>query len=132
MRGAGRGFTLIELVVVLAVLGLLLALAAPRYVAVLERGRLTVQQANLASLRDAIDKFHADLGRYPDRLDELVERRYLRSLPLDPLSNVADWLTLPPPAGLPGRVYDVRSAAVDSRAGTDDPVAAPAAGPEDR
>jgi general secretion pathway protein G len=107
----GSGFTLIELVVVLAVIGALLALAAPRYVAVLERGKVNAQQANIASLRDALDKFYGDIGRYPDRLDELVERRYLRQLPLDPLTGQPDWVLVPPPVGLPGRIYDVRGAA---------------------
>jgi general secretion pathway protein G len=110
-RRPGAGFTLVELVVVLAVLGALLALAAPRYMAVLDRGRLTAQEANIASLRDAIDKFYGDLGRYPERLEELVERRYLRQLPPDPLTGQGDWQVVSPPAGLPGRVYDVRGAA---------------------
>lgn len=106
----GAGFTLVELVVVLAVLGALLALAAPRYMAVLDRGKLTAQQANIGSLRDAIDKFYGDLGRYPERLEELVERRYLRQLPPDPLNEQGSWQVVPPPAGQAGRVYDVRGA----------------------
>ena len=64
-------------------------------------------------MREAIDKFHADKGKYPAALGELVERRYLRALPVDPVTDSdATWVLVPPPAasGLTG-VYDVRSGA---------------------
>lgn len=101
-----RGFTLIELVVVMAIIGLLLALAAPRYIGSIEQGKLTVQRQNGAVLREAIDKFHGDIGRYPETLDELVVRRYLRTVPLDPVSDSTQWRVLPPPGEERG-VYDV-------------------------
>jgi len=87
-----RGFTLIELLVVLAVLGLLLSLAAPKYVRSVDNAKETVLAENLRTTREAIDRFHADRGRYPSSLDELVTRRYLRSLPVDPLvGNATAW-----------------------------------------
>lgn len=106
------GFTLIELLVVLAVVGTLLALAAPRYVGSVDRARELVLRENLATLRTTLDKFHADSGAYPESLDQLVSRRYLRAVPVDPLidSNRA-WLIVPPPQGVRGAVYDVRSSA---------------------
>lgn len=107
-----RGFTMIELLVVLAALALLLSLAAPRYVEHVDRARETVLKQNLAGLRDAIDKFRGDRGRYPNDLQELVQERYLRAVPVDPLTDRADtWVVQAPPAGEQGSVADVRSAA---------------------
>lgn len=89
---SAHGFTLIELLVVLAVLGLLLSLAAPKYVRSVDNAKETVLAENLRTTREAIDRFHADRGRYPASLDELVTRRYLRSLPVDPLvGNATAW-----------------------------------------
>lgn len=108
------GFTLIELVVVMAVIGLLLTIALPRYMHTLDNGRSAVQRQNVATIRDAIDKFYGDMGRYPDALDELVTRRYLRDVPLDPVSEQRNWVVVPPPdSAQPGSVYDVHPA-VDS------------------
>lgn len=107
-----RGFSLIELLVVLAALGLLLAIAAPRYVEHVDRARESVLRQNLSGLRDAIDKFYADRGRYPQGLQELVEQRYLRRLPVDPITERADtWVLVAPPQGPQGAVFDVRSGA---------------------
>lgn len=83
-----RGFTLIEMLVVLAIVALLLSVATPRYFGSLEKGREVALQENLRVLRVTLDKFHADKGRYPDTLDELVEARYLREVPLDPITEV--------------------------------------------
>jgi general secretion pathway protein G len=106
-----RGFTLIELLVVMAALGLLLALAAPRYYEHVDRSREVVLKNNLAVVRQAVDRFRGDRGRYPDELAELVRLRYLRDVPLDPITDRTDsWLVVPPP-GQPKGVYDVRSAA---------------------
>lgn len=113
-RGAARGFTVIELLVVLAALALLLSVAAPRYVQHVDRARDTALRHNLQAMRDAIDKFYGDQGRYPKELPELVERRYLRAIPLDPVTQRADtWVAVPPRAGeAEGEgVADVRSGA---------------------
>jgi general secretion pathway protein G len=107
-----RGFTLIELLVVLAIVATLLALAFPRYSQSVDVARERVLVENLRTTRDAIDKFHADTRRYPDSLEELVERRYLRALPVDPiLDSAREWRILPPPSDKNGQVGDIRSAA---------------------
>ena len=102
------GFTLIELVVVMALIGLLISIAAPRYFGIVDNGRLSVQRQNLSVIRDGIDKFAGDLGRYPDTLEELVTRRYLREIPLDPVSGSRDWAVLAPSDGTAGAVFDVQ------------------------
>lgn len=107
-----RGFTLVELLVVMAIVALLLSLALPRYFNHLGSARETVLKQDLAVMRDAIDKYHGDTGRYPDSLDEMVSSRYLRALPVDPITERADtWQLVAPSDGEAGAVYDVRSGA---------------------
>lgn len=106
----GRGFTLIEMLVVMTLIALLLTLAVPRYFSTLDTGRARVQLQNIATLRDAIDKFHADQGRYPQALDELVEKNYLRHIPKDPITEAADWDVIAPTDPSLGNVYDVKPA----------------------
>jgi general secretion pathway protein G len=111
-----RGFTLIELLVVMAIIATLLAIAAPRYFGSLDRARDASLRETLFVVRDAIDKYHYDLGRYPGDLDELVSKRYLRKLPQDPVTESAEtWAVVPPPEGAAaGDVYDIRSGAPGS------------------
>lgn len=106
-----HGFTLIEMVIVMAVIGLLLTLAVPRYFVALDGGKVKVQQQNLATMRDALDKFFGDQGRYPETLEELVQKRYLRSVPVDPLTESPNWIAIAPLDPTLSGVYDVRSAA---------------------
>ncbi|MGA7178759.1 MAG: prepilin-type N-terminal cleavage/methylation domain-containing protein [Thiobacillaceae bacterium] len=106
-----RAFTLIELLVVMAIVALLLTLAVPRYFARLEQAKETALRHDLASMRDAIDKFHADRDRYPDSLDELVSLGYLRALPPDPITDETNsWKTVSPTDGAAG-VADIHSGA---------------------
>ena len=108
-----RGFTLIELLVVMAIIATLLSIAVPRYFSHVEKAKETALRQTLATTRDAIDKFHADTGRYPAKLDDLVSQRYLRHLPTDPLLERDDAWTIvaPPPKSDPGAVYDLHSGA---------------------
>lgn len=106
-----RGFTLIELLVVMAIIATLLSIATPRYFAHLDRARDAALRETLVVVRDSIDKFYADTGRYPNTLEELVSKRYLRRAPLDPVSESTDtWLIVPPPGEVAG-VYDIKSGA---------------------
>lgn len=112
LKQAKRGFTLVELMVVMAIIALLLALALPRYFNHLEKSRETILKQDLAVMRDAIDKYHGDRGRYPDSLDDLVSARYLRSLPVDPITERADtWQFVAPSGDAAGAVYDIKSGA---------------------
>ncbi|MDF3839574.1 prepilin-type N-terminal cleavage/methylation domain-containing protein [Cupriavidus basilensis] len=105
-----HGFTLIELVVVMAIIGLLLTIALPRYLRSIDRGKAQVQRQNIAVMRDAIDKFFGDNGQYPENLDELVQKHYLRSVPEDPVSGGTDWTVIASPDADKAGVYDVAPA----------------------
>ena len=107
-----RGFTLIELMVVLAIIATLLSIAVPRYFSSLEKSRETVLRADLTQLRDSIDKYYGDLGKYPDTLDDLVAKHYLRAIPEDPVTHSdKTWVTVAPDDGATGAVFDVKSGA---------------------
>lgn len=112
-RVALRAFTLVELIIVLAILALLLTVAVPRYFAHIERTKEATLKQDLAVMRDAIDKFHGDRGRYPESLEELVTLRYMRSVPVDPITDsTSTWKILAPPdSETKGSVYDVKSGA---------------------
>jgi len=105
------GFTLIELIVVMAIVALLVSIAAPRYFRSVDRAKENTLRTSLGVMRDAIDQFAADKGRYPESLAELVESRYLRAVPTDPMTDSeATWVIIvPADPATKGRVYDVRS-----------------------
>lgn len=111
-RSLLRGFTLIELLVVLAIVSLLLTLAAPRYFQSLDTAKEAILGENLRLTRESIDKFYADTGRYPETLDELVDRHYLRSLPYDPITeSTSTWVLVSSATGAAGSVYNLKSGA---------------------
>jgi general secretion pathway protein G len=105
------GFTLVELMVVLTVIGLLLSVVVPDYMGRVHRAEEAVLQENLNLMREALDKHYADAGRYPKTLDELVTKRYLRAIPTDPLTQKPLWLVESPSDPQKGGVYDVHSSA---------------------
>ena len=105
-----RGFTLIELVVVMAIIGLLLTIAVPRYMHSIERGKEQVRQQNVAVMRNAIDQYYGDNGQYPETLDELVAKHYLRAVPVDPVNGDDKWAVIASPDETKPGVYDVAPA----------------------
>ncbi|MES2356528.1 MAG: prepilin-type N-terminal cleavage/methylation domain-containing protein [Pseudomonadota bacterium] len=110
---AQAGFTLIELLVVMAIIATLLTLAAPRYIGNVDKAKEAVLHENLASLRDVLDKHYADTGKYPMTLDELVTHKYLRKIPVDPLTDSnRTWIVVPPEDLQKGGVFDVHSGAL--------------------
>ena len=95
MKTRKKGFTLIELLVVMSVIATLLTIAVPRYFQHLDRAREAALRESLAVMRDAIDQFAADKGRYPQSLAEMAQQRYLRELPPDPYTGRVDtWVAL--------------------------------------
>ena len=107
-----RGFTLIELLVVLGIVALLLTLAVPRFFPSVDKTKETILAENLRTTRAVIDQFYADTGRYPDSLEQLVEKKYLRALPVDPVADSnASWILVPPDDATKGAVYSIRSGA---------------------
>lgn len=115
------GFTLIELLVVMAIIALLLSLAMPRYFSSVEKSKEAVLRENLSLTRQALDKYYGDNGKYPDTLEQLVSRKYLRSLPLDPVTDSnATWVVVAPEVAEKGVVFDIKSGATGkARDGTE-------------
>lgn len=105
-----KGFTLIELLVVMAIVATLLSLVAPRYFSSLDKAKETVLRQDLSIMRQAIDQFYSDTGKYPIDLMELVDKRYLRAIPIDPLTESNQtWIEVPSPNMTEAGVYDVHS-----------------------
>jgi len=105
-------FTLIELLVVLAIVATLLAIATPRYFRALDNSKEVALKQSLSVMRDAIDKFYGDRGVYPESLEDLVEKRYLRNVPVDPITeNATSWELIAPAEQKLGKVYNVKSGA---------------------
>ncbi|MDD2050346.1 type II secretion system protein [Pseudomonas putida] len=107
-----QGFTLIELLVVMAIIATLMTIAMPRYFQSLETSREATLRQSLAVMREALDHYYGDTGHYPESLEQLVEQRYLRNAPLDPITERRDgWQVVAPPEGVGGSVADIKSGA---------------------
>jgi general secretion pathway protein G len=116
-RHRQRGFTLIELLVVLSLISILAAMGLVQYRNTVRHTQESVLRTDLFRMRDAIDQYYADKGKYPSSLDALVSEGYMRKIPEDPITQSADtWQTVPAepdpgnPTAEPG-IYDVKSGA---------------------
>ena len=110
--GRLKAFTLIELLVVMTIIATLLTIAVPRYFHSIERSKEAVLRENLRLMRDAIDKYYGDTGKYPENLEVLVTQRYLRKIPDDPITGSnTTWSLIPSDNPDQPGVYDVRSGA---------------------
>ena len=107
-----RGFTLIELLVVMSIIALLLTLAVPRYFSSIDKSKEAVLRENLNQMRDAISRYYADKGKYPESLDSLAADKYRRKVPTDPITeSTTTWQVMRPDDPQKGGVYDVKSGA---------------------
>jgi general secretion pathway protein G len=107
-----RGFTLLELLVVMAIIATLLTIAVPRYFRSLERSKEAVLRQDLTTLRESIDRFYGDTGAYPQTLAALVEKHYLRNIPVDPIAKAADkWIVVNSDDPDDNGIKDVKSGA---------------------
>ncbi|MBI2779608.1 MAG: prepilin-type N-terminal cleavage/methylation domain-containing protein [Gammaproteobacteria bacterium] len=105
---SARGFTLVELMVVLVLIVILASLAAPLVTSSIQRGREAVLREDLLVMRKAIDNYYADTGSYPEDMKQLMEKRYLRQIPVDPLTERSDtWREVRDDAG----IIDIKSGA---------------------
>ena len=112
-----QGFTLIELLVVISMISILAAMGVVQYRNSVQRTKEAVLKKDLFEIRDVIDQYYADKGKYPSSLDALVSDGYMRKIPIDPVTNSTDsWQTVPAeadpanPSAEPG-IYDVKSGA---------------------
>lgn len=113
-RRSRGGFTLLELLIVLAIMGILITIAQPSLRSSLVRAKEAVLREDLFQMREALDQFYADNGTYPDALEDLIDtsdraKSYLREIPKDPFTNGTDWITVLLD-GEDGGIFDVHSA----------------------
>jgi len=113
-RAGDGGFTLLELMIVLAIMGILITIAEPNLKQAITRAKESVLREDLFQMRDALDQFYADSGKYPAQLTDLLNqsdksRSYLREIPKDPFTGAADWVTVSLDTE-DGGVFDVHSA----------------------
>lgn len=105
-----KGFTIIEMLTVIAIIGILASIAAPSFQRSVIRAKEASLRNSLFVLRDVIDQYYADHGEYPDSLESLMEKKYIRTVPSDPFTKSSDtWILIPPEGEEVTGIYDIHS-----------------------
>ena len=105
-----HGYTLIEMMIVISIIAILATIAQPSYMRYRMRAKETSLKRTLFVMRDVIDQYYADHGKYPDSLEALADEKYIRAVPEDPITASADtWILIPPESGEEGGVFDIHS-----------------------
>jgi general secretion pathway protein G len=105
-----KGYTLIEMLTVIAIMGILAAIAVPSFQRSIVRSREASLRNSLFVLRDVIDQYYGDFGEYPESLEILVEKRYIRQVPMDPITGSIDtWIFIAPEGDETTGIYDIHS-----------------------
>lgn len=115
MRRLRWGFSLIELMVVMAIIAILVSIALPRYTSSVDHARLVALESNLRVMRQAIDRYYEDRAKFPESLQALVDGKYLKAIPVDPITGSASsWLPVEDREGDRTGIVDVHSGAKGS------------------
>ena len=105
-----KGFTLIELMIVITIIGILSTIAQPNFARYRIKAKETSLYQMLFVLRDVVDQYYADKGKYPESLNLLAENKYIRTVPKDPFTKSSEtWIIISPDGEAEGDVYDVHS-----------------------
>ncbi len=105
-----KGFTIIEMMTVIAVIGILATITAPSFQRSVIRAKEASLRSSLFGLRDVIDQYYSDQGEYPDTLDALIDKNYIRNIPKDPFTHSTEtWILIPPDGDEATGIYDVHS-----------------------
>lgn len=112
MKRRASGFTLIELLIVLAIMATLLSVVSPKYIKSVDKAKEAALKTNLRIVRESIDRYKGDTGHYPSTLQALVDEKYVKAIPIDPITDRDDsWVMISPPNSSQSGVYDIRSGA---------------------
>ena len=113
-----KGFTLLELMIVISIIGILATLAQPMFKVAVKKSKEAALKEDLFNLRNCLDQFYGDNGKYPDSLGDLTNKGYMRGIPHDPFTGTDDWGTKAPEStgdnpddASAGGIYDVYSKA---------------------
>jgi len=103
-----KALTLVEMVAVITIIGLLATVGVPYYFRSVDKAKEAALLSDLKAIRKAIDSYYSDMFKYPQMLDDLVKKKYLRNIPKDPFTGERDWVTVPSDDGK-NDIYDIHS-----------------------